>query len=345
MAGVGDDTVLIGYGGITSDEISQLAPPEPVEKNELEDNHEDLPDDGREDERRTAVDEELDAASNDAEREKIRARRKQERIDKRKRLKDRSEAQERRVADLQATNKRLEERLLNIEKQNHSTTMAQLNVAVEQTDQALEQLRIAEVNATNAKDGPAMLEAKKRIEAIMVHKQTLIDAKSKVEKQVPAAPRESAPQEVIEQATAFRRKHPWFVDKNKDLDSQILSNIDNAMLKEGWDPRSPSYWTELETRGAKYLPDRFKKASEGGDGGGGAPDNQGQGSGSGATRRSTTVGGGSGGATRSVGGGRQAELSAGRVQALKDANKWDDPVLRAKGIKAYQDYDKEHATR
>jgi hypothetical protein len=52
------------------------------------------------------------------------------------------------------------------------------------------------------------------------------------------------------------------------------------------------------------------------------------------------AGGGAGGASGASTGGRQTQLSAARVQAIKDVGKWDDVVLRNKAIKAYQDYDK-----
>jgi hypothetical protein len=35
-------------------------------------------------------------------------------------------------------------------------------------------------------------------------------------------------------------------------------------------------------------------------------------------------------------------LSRERVQAIKDAGKWDDPIARSKAIKAYAAYDKQN---
>jgi hypothetical protein len=348
MAGVGDDSVLIGNGGVTDDEIQQLDPT-PIDPPEPEgDDHDEG--EGHEaegEERQTTVDEELDAASNDAEREKIRARRRQERADKRQRAKDKSAAQERRISDLTAQNKGLEGRLLAIEKTQHSTTVAQLSVAEEQADTAIEQLMAAKVNATNAKDGPAMLEAERRIDAIKAHKKTLSDAKEKLERQVPQAPKQQPPASLVEQATKFRRENPWFVDTNQpntNQDSRLVSAVDNQLLAEGWDPATPAYWEELRTRAGKYLPDRFKKGAQGGAQSAQGSDNPAMGSGSGApTKRSPVAGGGGGGATGARTGVVQSKLSEARVQAIKDVGKWDDPVLRKKAIEAYQKYDRENA--
>lgn len=344
MAGVGEDTVLIGNGTPSEDEIHQLAPPAPIDPPEgSEEGHEGEEHENEgDDERRTTEDTELDAASTEVEREKIRARRRQERLDKRQRAKDKAAAQERRIADLSTQNKTLESRILSIEQANHGTVLAQLNVAAEQADQAVEQLLVAKTNASIAKDAPAVIEAERRIRAIETHKKTLIDAKEKMERQAPATPRQQPPPGLVEQAMKFRKENPWYVDTNlpnSNQDSRLVSAVDNQLISEGWDPATPAFWEELKSRAGKYLPERFKKGAQGGAQGAGTPDNPSQGSGSGAPRRSP-VAGGAGGASSASTGGRQTQLSAQRVQAIKDVGKWDDPLLRAKAIKAYQDYDK-----
>jgi hypothetical protein len=102
----------------------------------------------------------------------------------------------------------------------------------------------------------------------------------------------------------------------------VALTIDQALAEEGWDPKSPDYWDELDNRLQRYLPHRYT-------------DNAGE---KPAQRRPRNVVTGSGreNVTSSGSGGRnQFTLSPEQVRAMKDAGMWDDPEKRAKMIRRY----------
>ena len=121
-------------------------------------------------------------------------------------------------------------------------------------------------------------------------------------------------------AKKFINDNPWYDAQGRDEDSAIVMAIDQAMAKEGYDPRSEDYWDELRRRSAKRLPERFEKKKEREPKGGPAI-------GSGKEHAPTS--------TR-----KEIYISPERKQALIEAGVWDDPVLRAKYVKRYAEYDK-----
>ena len=104
----------------------------------------------------------------------------------------------------------------------------------------------------------------------------------------------------------------------------FLPSIDNTMAEEGWDPRSPEYWSELDERLKKYLPHRYAASYN-------ASNNS-------SGRRSPTGGSSQG---RSSSGNSEYRLSPERVRAMKEAGMWDDPSKRSRMIKRYMEQDKE----
>ena len=139
-------------------------------------------------------------------------------------------------------------------------------------------------------------------------------------------------------------KVPWYKGVNAaDQDSRILSAIDNTMANEGWDPRSPTYWAELESRAKQYLGHRFKgqettQERAAGGNGGYNPTSQPQ------RPKSPVAGGGSNNFDGGGGGGTKYRLSAERVKAMKEAGIWEDPKRREGMIKRYQELDKQTAS-
>jgi hypothetical protein len=92
------------------------------------------------------------------------------------------------------------------------------------------------------------------------------------------------------------------------------------------DPSSDAYWDELDNRLSKYLPHRFAEEEDSGY-------SQPKGG-----RRGPPVGGGR---EMSAPGSKKVYVSAERVQAMKDAGYWDDPVLRQRMLKRYAEVDRE----
>jgi hypothetical protein len=108
--------------------------------------------------------------------------------------------------------------------------------------------------------------------------------------------------------------------------------IDKRLAAEGFDPRQPTYWSELSKRVAKYLPHRANSSyTAGANASNGKPN------------RTPVAGSGreSGAGDGSRSSGSTYQLSAARVQALKDAGTWSDPKARAEAIRRYRDYDRQ----
>jgi len=128
-------------------------------------------------------------------------------------------------------------------------------------------------------------------------------------------------------AKQWMQENSWFNPAGEDEDSIVARAIDEAWAKEarqkGVAPSSEDYWDELDARVRRRLGpavDR-KRGSSG-------PPVTGRGE---YSPRATTR--------------EQVPLSASRIQALKDANLWDDPETRKKYVRKYQEYDKQNSSR
>lgn len=300
-------------------ELEALLKPD-AEENE---NHsEDAQDDDHEESAR--VDEELDAAETDQERETIRAKRREERKHKKERVKEDRE----KLALMFATVQRLEEENLALKAQQNHIQAVHQNQALGSMDQQIAQanaekqrLKNIIADATTRGDGATVAEAMEYFSRAEQYIGNLIAKKQQAAQYVQAVQQEAAKpvvkQAVVNYAQEFRAKHGWYKGpESQDGDSRNLTAIDNALAAEGWDMSTREYWQELDERLAKKLPHRASKP----------------------TPRATVPGD----STRTGGVNRpqQVSLSAERVQAMKDAGYWEDPVKRAKMIKSYQEADK-----
>ena len=132
--------------------------------------------------------------------------------------------------------------------------------------------------------------------------------------------------EVTERAQKWAAQNSWFNANSSDQDSMIAKAIDASLVAEGLDPASKKYWKELDRRLAERLPHRFADDEDSDY----TPTQQG--------RRGPPVGGGR---ETSAPGSKKVFVSAERVQAMKDAGYWDDPVMRQRMLKRYSEVDRE----
>ena len=142
-------------------------------------------------------------------------------------------------------------------------------------------------------------------------------------------PRQQAPANVgvVEmKARQWAADNAWFNPNGKDNDSEVVKAIDAALAREGIDPSSDAYWDELDNRLSKYLPHRFAEEEDSGY-------SQPKGG-----RRGPPVGGGR---EMSAPGSKKVYVSAERVNAMKEAGYWDDPVMRQRMLKRYAEADRE----
>lgn len=259
------------------------------------------------------------------EREAIRERR---RLEKQERKVRREEAIRRDKLELDFLRKRnddLERRLTAQEQRAFTGDLNAYDAAIAQAAKEAEMADQVISKAVAAGNGEDVTQAMRyrdqalaRIQQLNVQKQQLANAR----------PQPKQPQiddMVMENAKRFMAENPWYDSQGRDEDSSIVIAIDQSLAKDGYDPRSEDYWDELRRRAAKRLPERFGKAKD-----------------TAAQQRNPRGG-------PAVGSGREHApattrkeiyVSPERKQALIEAGVWDDPVLRAKYVKRYAEYDR-----
>lgn len=132
-------------------------------------------------------------------------------------------------------------------------------------------------------------------------------------------------------AKKFMKDNPWYDPAGGDRQSARTLAIDKQMFREGWDPRTPGYWEELQARvedeglGGKKGQRREREERDDDE-----REERGQ-----RRRQYTGSGGGHGG-----GEGGAVRIPAAYVANLKEAGMWEDPAQRKKMIKKYIDSQK-----
>jgi hypothetical protein len=162
-------------------------------------------------------------------------------------------------------------------------------------------------------------ESKQRLAQVQAYKKQQLDNARRPKQNVP----NPVTQEVQRNAESWLNKNKWYDTQARDTDSRIAKVIDQELAADGWDPADPEYWDELDNRLSARLPHRYA-----------------------AKTGTTTKRAGPTASSRTANPtGKSANtvtLSRERVNAIKDAGAWDDPVKRNKMIKAYNAYDKQN---
>jgi hypothetical protein len=259
-------------------------------------------------------------------REKIREARREERKLKKELQKQRETSAKHKISALEKRNEDLARRLAAVENTAASYQFAQLDKSIEDEATRVEYAKMKMLQAAQNNDAAAQIEyleqltdAKERLKQVQYYKKQQLDQAK--------APKQNVPNdistEVQRNATDWLKSNKWYDPQARDTDSKIAKVIDQDLASEGWDPADPEYWDELDNRLSARLPHRYAAKSNT------------------SNRRvsptaSTRVANPSNKSTTTI------TLSRERVQAIKDAGKWDDPIARSKAIKAYAAYDKQN---
>lgn len=296
-----------------------------AEDNEAEDNVSQASNDdeghGADDEDRPVTDEDI----TDDEREAIRARRREERRNRKQHAREREFTLKRELASRDAVINELQARQDAIERRNAGSELAQLDTAKRNVAQAYnyykDQIRVASEKG----DGASVAEATER----MIQAQRKFDEISATEnafKQAKSAPQPLDPR-LASHAQKWMANNRWYDPNARDQDSLVARALDQRLAEEGWDPTTEAYWDELSARVKKYLPQRI---------GSGKMNTQ--------TKPKAVVAG-SGRDSGGSGSRGTYKLSSERVQAMKDAGIWDHSEKRAEAVKRYREYDKQQVER
>lgn len=222
-------------------------------------------------------------------------------------------------------NKQLQQRLEAVE---HHAITAQKGSLDQNYNQALYSVRKAETDLARAieiGDGAKVPELLRQRDQAMAQAAEINRVKTQFSNQ--PAPQNS---EVTERAQRWAAQNTWFNANGNDPDSAAAKAIDAGLVSEGFNPATKKYWNELDRRLSERLPHRF------------ADDDDSEYTGTQQSgRRGPPVGGSR---EMSAPGSKKVFVSAERIQAMKDAGYWDDPVLRQRMLKRYQETDRELRT-
>jgi hypothetical protein len=283
-------------------------------------------DDDQDDERSAKADD-----GNEDEREAIRERRRQEKLDRKER-RDKAISRDKLELDfLRKRNEDLERRVTAQEQRTHQLDVNGLEAQIQKAQNDAQMADRIIAKAVEAGNGEDVTQAMRYRDEALSKIQQLAYAKQNFQQKAV-----SPPQDKIDEATAYYAKqfiesNKWYDPQGRNEDSAIVMAIDQALAKDGYDPRTEDYWVELERRAARRLPERFGKQSRERDDD--YEDKQER-----KPRGGPAVGSGREYAPTSTR--KEIYLSPDRKQALIDAGVWDDPVLRMRYAKRYAEYDK-----
>jgi hypothetical protein len=268
--------------------------------------------------------EDSEEGEDEDEREKIREARREERKLKKELAKQRETSAKHKISALERRNEELARRLAAVESSAASFQFAQVDKAIEDEATRVEYAKMKLLQASQAGDAEGQVEfleqlqdSKQRLAQVQAYKKQQLDNARRPKQNVP----NPVSQEVQRNATDWLGKNKWYDPQARDTDSRIAKVVDQELAADGWDPADPEYWDELDNRLTARLPHRYA-----------------------AKTGTTTKRGGPTASSRTANpAGKSANtvtLSRDRVNAIKDAGAWDDPVKRNKMIKAYNAYDK-----
>jgi hypothetical protein len=256
---------------------------------------------------------------------------------------------------LEKRNEAVEKELMTLKKRMDSTDKSTLEGRINHTKTQIARAERIHADAIAAQKGDEATEALKirdNLRESLRRDEERYVSLEKEERDPPA--RAEAPRpEVIKNARDWMGRTKWYDPQLRDQDSKIVRALDIAVEEDGFDPGTSDYFEELDRRIAKYLPHRSKKAkkreAEHDDEDVEDLDDEEERP----QRRTAKTNGNvqrpSGGPRFRTGGpGRQLKdnevfLSPDRIAAMKEVGAWDDPVLRQKYLKKYQQWDIDHA--
>jgi hypothetical protein len=265
----------------------------------------------------------------DKEREAIRERRRKEKLERKARRDEAIKRDKIELDFLRKQNDELERRLVGVERR---TQQQDINTLDSQIARALNEAKMADqviAKAVAAGNGDDVAQALTYRDQARERAQQLAYAKQQAAAQAAQAAKPAPVDDLtLRHAQRFMAENKWYDVQGRDEDSAIVMAIDQALVREGFDPKSEDYWDELRDRAARRLPERFN-----GDAPGKSND---------ASTRKPRGGPGiaSGREHAPPSTRREVYISPERKQALIEAGVWDDPVLRAKYVKRYAEYDR-----
>ena len=268
-----------------------------------------------------------DAASNDPEREAIRAARREERRLKKQLHREKIRESSHLVSALKKQNSDLANRIASLESRTSGAELARLDKAIDDASTRVEYAKMKMQEAVNTRQGEALTQAQELWYENQRQLESLKSMKDNASRQI-SNPKQNISQPDIavqRNAAEWMGRNNWYDPEMKDADSKIAQALDKTLSEEGYDPSSQDYWEELDERLQKYLPHRYNVVY------------------SANTRNSRprSVVTSSGRETSGNSKPNEYRLTPDRVAAIKEAGMWENIELRNKMAKKYAEYDRQ----
>lgn len=250
--------------------------------------------------------------------EAVRAARRARRRSKKDLIRKTNDEKDVRLQMLQRQNDDLTNRLSNVERKTQQHDINRLDKAIEDQSVRLEYAKMKLSEATASGDGDSAVNAQE----LLYEARQQLDQLNASKRNANQAPQQKQIDPSVQRhAATWIDRNDWYKPDLSDTDSKVAKQIDETLVKDGWNPGTAEYWDELDNRLQKYLPHRYNKSNERSE-----------------SSRSprNTVGSSGREASAAYGGtNRTFTLSAEQVRAMKDAGMWEDPAKRARMVKRY----------
>jgi hypothetical protein len=279
---------------------------------------------------KTDSDEDADHPNDD---EELRAAKRNRRRAKKDLIRKTNEEKDLRLQQLARENEEFKRRLSEVENKTRQNDIARIDKGIEDSQVRYEYAKMKLAEAVNANDGNAMVEAQEMFENARREIAELQQIKRHAAQAPQRQQQSDAPDPSIQRNAAdWIKRNSWYNPDANDRDSRIAKKMDEVLVEEGWDPKDPDYWDELDSRLQKSLPHRYNVATDNNS----------------VVRKPRNVVGSSGReASAAFGGNNRSQfmLSPERVKAMKEAGAWDNPQRKKAMIENFMKYDRENAGR
>lgn len=268
--------------------------------------------------------------------EELRAAKRNRRRAKKDLIRKTNEEKDLRLQQLARENEEFKKRLADVESRTRQNDLARIDKGIEDSQVRYEYAKMKLAEAVSNNDGNAMVEAQELLSDAKQEIQQLQQYKKQAsqEQQQPRQQRElNIPDPSIQRNAAdWMTRNSWYNPEATDRDSRIAKKMDEVLVEEGWDPKDPDYWDELDSRLQKSLPHRYNVAT----------DNN-----SVVRKPRNTVASSGREASTAFGGSNRTQftISPERVKAMKEAGAWDNPERKKAMIANFMKYDRENAGR
>lgn len=246
-----------------------------------------------------------------------------------------NEEKDLRLQQLQRENEEFKRRLTDVESRTRQTDVMRIDKNIEDTQVRLEYAKMKMAEAVSNNDGQGMVEAQDLLDEAKQNLSQLSGLKRQVEQQPqrPNLDNVKLPEpEVQRNAAQWINKNNWYKVDGTDRDSRVTLKASEMLVEEGWDPKDPDYWDELDSRLQKSLPHRYNEASDNNS----------------VVRKPRNVVGSSGREASAAYGGTnrtQFVLTPERVNAMKEVGAWENPVRKQKMIENFMKFDRQNKNR